>query len=71
MGPLPMYEKSHFVDDVISEDTCIDLIEEFNRRTWGSVFMTHETLGGAVSEAGNQETAFAHRNSKFLAQSSI
>ncbi|MEP2802502.1 MAG: FAD-binding oxidoreductase [Alphaproteobacteria bacterium] len=70
-GSLPLYAKSHFVDHTMSEDACIDLVSEFSRHPFGSVFVTFETLGGAVSDIGNTETAFPHRNAKFLVQSSV
>lgn len=70
-GSLPLHAKSHFLNDIMSVEACSELVEEFNQHPYGSVFVTFETLGGAVSEVGNAETAYPHRHAKFLVQSSV
>lgn len=70
-GSLPLFAKSHFINSTMFHDACKAMFAELNKHPFGSVFVTFETLGGAVSDVGNTETAFPHRNAKFLVQSSV
>lgn len=70
-GSLPLHAKSHFLSDIMSAEACSELVKEFTQHPYGSVFVTFETLGGAVSEVGSADTAYPHRHAKFLVQSSV
>jgi FAD/FMN-containing dehydrogenase len=60
------YWKSHFLDELTDDAIDTILAMEHQRVNPGS-FVVIRTLGGAISDVGPDESAFAHRAARFNA----